>query len=181
VTQSLRQAERNTDPRRERRDVHCRSAITTPFRSGRRSQRARPVDSEQLARIHRHWIWADHAKRTFDEALGSEGWDDVDVSSGRVPWAMFLRYRFLYVVVDGFTARQILSESPLSIDVDQLREPLHNVRHAMFHVDRDHDYYDPRLTGTASESAVQVRRVQQSLGPLALDEMRRRKRPQSLA
>jgi hypothetical protein len=136
------------------------------------------VDDEQLARIHRHWIWADHAKRTFEEALTSEGSDDADNWSRRLPWAMFLWYGFLYVVLEGFTARRILSKGPLSIDVHQIREPLRNARHAMFHVDRDHDYYDPRLIGMLKESPVQVRRVHLSLGQLALDEMRRRKTPE---
>jgi hypothetical protein len=134
------------------------------------------VDDEQLGRVHLRWIWADHAKRTFEEALTSEGWDDIEVWTGRVPWAMFVWYGLLYVVVEGFTARQIiLSESPLSLDVEQIRQPLRDARDATFHVDRDHGYYDPRFVGIVSESADQVRRVHQSLGQLALDEKKRRR------
>lgn len=132
------------------------------------------VDHQQVARLHLHWIWADHARLTFGQGLETEGWTNLDGWTERVPCARFVWYGFLYVVLEGFTARRVLSRGPVVIDVDQVRESLRNARHAMFHVDRDHDCYDLRLIAVVRESADQVRRAHHSLGELAIDEMRHR-------
>jgi hypothetical protein len=131
-----------------------------------------PVDGEQLSRLHRHWIWANHSRRTFEEALRTEGWSDFEDWTARTPWSMYVWYGFLYVVLEAFTSRRILTRSPLVVDINQIREPLRNVRHAVFHADRDHDYYDPRLIAIVREGPDQVRRVHQALGQLALEEIR---------
>ena len=133
------------------------------------------VDDEQLMRLHRHWIWANYAKREFEEALSTEGWDDVTSWVARVPWAMYIWYGLLWAVIAGYTSRRIWLCGQLREDIRPLREPLRDARNATFHVERDLDYYDPRFTDIVRKDPTQIVRVHQALGQLLLDEMRRRK------
>jgi hypothetical protein len=133
------------------------------------------VDPEQLGRLHRQWIWADYAKREFDEARVTEGWDDYEDWTARVPWAMFLWHGLLYVVMAGYTARKIAIQGQLRDDIRSVREPLHDARNAMFHVEEDRDYYEDRFVGIVRRDADRIRRVHLALGQLLLDEIRRRR------
>jgi hypothetical protein len=133
------------------------------------------VEDEQLLRLHRHWIWANYAKREFEEALTAQGWPDVEDWTARVPWAMLLWYGLLYAVIAGYTSRRIRYGGELARDVRTLRQPLRDARNAMFHVERDFDYYDARFNAIVREDAAQLTRVHRALGQLVLDEMRHRR------
>ena len=132
------------------------------------------VDDEQLMRLHRHWIWANYARLEFQEALSTEGWDDVTDWAARVPWAMYMWYALLAAVIAGYTSRGIKLSGQLRDDIRPLREPLRDARNATFHVERDLDYHDPRFTDIVRQDAGQITRVHQALGQLLLDEIRRR-------
>jgi hypothetical protein len=132
------------------------------------------VDDEQLMRVHRHWIWANNARLVFENALGAEGWDDYEDFTSRVPWAMYMWYGLLSAVIAGYTSRKIPIRGLLRDDVRPLREPLRRARNAAFHVERDFDYYDKRLTDIARQHPTQIVRLHQALGQLLLDEIRRR-------
>jgi hypothetical protein len=67
------------------------------------------IPDEQLMLLHRHWIWADHARLTFEEALRTEKWDHGDIKE-RTPWAMYTWYGLLYVLIEGATQRACASE-----------------------------------------------------------------------
>jgi hypothetical protein len=133
------------------------------------------VDDEQLSRLHRHWIWANHAKRTFDSALSTDGWPDVTVWSGRAACAMFIWYGLLSALIAGLTSRRVRYRGALAKDVRTIREPLRNARNATFHIEHDVDYYEARFVRIAEQDATQIRRIHQALGQLLLDEMRRRR------
>jgi hypothetical protein len=133
------------------------------------------VDNEQLSRLHRHWIWANHAKSTFDSALTTEGWPDASVWTGRAPWAMFMWYALLSAVIAGLTSRRVRYRGALAKDVHTIREPLRNARNATFHVEHHVACYEERFTRIAEQDATQIRRIHQALGQLLLDEMRRRR------
>ena len=49
------------------------------------------IPDEELMLLHRHWIWADHARLTFEDALRTEEWDHEDIKE-RTPWAMYTWY-----------------------------------------------------------------------------------------
>ena len=133
------------------------------------------VDDEQLARLHRHWLWADHARRTFDDALSTEGWGDYESWAARLPWAMYVWYGLLSAVIEGYYSRRIPVRGKLRDDLRPMRGPLRAARNATFHVEKDFDYYDDRLIDIVRTHADQIRRVHHALGQLLLDEMRRRK------
>src|SRR5450755_1274940 len=76
----------------------------------------------------------------------------------RVPWAMFVWYGLLYAVIAGSSSRGIRYGGELAKDVRILREPLRDARNAVFHVERDVDYYDDRFPGIVRQSAVQLTR-----------------------
>ena len=82
------------------------------------------VEGHQLLRLHRHWIWANYAKREFDQALATDGWSDVERWDARAPRAMFLWYGLLYVVIAGYTSRGIRYGGVLASDVRHVREEL---------------------------------------------------------
>ncbi len=132
------------------------------------------VDDEQLMRLHRHWIWANYAKGEFEEALNTEGWDDVTSFVARVPWAMYMWYSLLWAVIAGYTKRGIRLGGQLGEDIRPLREPLRDARNATFHVEDDLDYYDSRFVDIVRQAPTQITRVHQTLGRLLLDEIRRR-------
>lgn len=131
------------------------------------------VDGEQLLRLHRHWLWADHARSDFDDSLAGEGWDPEDFASRR-HWAMYIWYSLLYAVIAGYTRRRITLRGSLKADIRSLREPMRDARNATLHVEEDREYYDGRLIEIARSDAALVRRVHHALGQLLLDEMRRR-------
>jgi hypothetical protein len=133
------------------------------------------VGDEQVWRLHRHWIWADHARREFENALSAEGWNDVTQFARRVPWAMYMWYGLLWALIEGYTSRQIKICGQLREDIRPLREPLRTARHAAFHVDRDFDYYEPRFIDIVRRDPTEIIRVHKTLGQLLLDELRRRR------
>ncbi len=109
-------------------------------------------------RLHRHSIWAT-SKRQSEEALREEGWSDVETGSpefrGRCSFgtdcctpSSLVAHR----AVSGTAANS------LTKDVRILREPLRDARNAVFHVERDVDYYDDRFPGIVRQSAVQLTR-----------------------
>jgi hypothetical protein len=126
-------------------------------------------------RLHRYWIWANYAKRTFEEALSSEGWDDYEDLTARTPWAMYLWYSTLHTVVAGFTSRSIRLAGQLRADLKQLREPLRDARNAVLHAEEDSDCFDTRLVTIVRQDATRITRVHMALGQLLLDELRRRR------
>jgi hypothetical protein len=132
------------------------------------------VDREQVLRLHRHWIWANNAKREFEAAISTEGWDDYEDFTARAPWAMYMWYGLLSAVIAGYTSRRIGFRGRLREDIRPLREPLRNARNAAFHVEQDFDYYDDRLIDIVRKDPTQINRVHQALGQLLLDEIRRR-------
>jgi hypothetical protein len=137
------------------------------------------VPTHQVGLLHRHWIWANYARRTHDAALANDDRADSLDFASRSVWAMYLWYALLYAVIKGLTDRQIKLGSPLVADLRAVREPLREARNATFHVGNKTKYWDMRLFEIARnpESAHQITRVHQALGQLLLDELRRRHAP----
>ena len=132
------------------------------------------VSDDQLALLHRHWIWADHARLTFDEALQTEHWDHEDIAA-KTPGAMYMWYGLLQVVIEGATQRRVRYGGEFLRDTRSVRRALEDSRNATFHVGSPDSYLDERLLGIVSQSPFQIYRAHQGLGQLMLDEMRRRR------
>jgi hypothetical protein len=133
------------------------------------------IPDDQLMLLHRHWIWADHARLTFEEALRTEKWDHEDIKE-RTPWAMYTWYGLLYVLIEGATQRRMRFQGELLRDVRQIRDALREARNATFHVGSPDTYVDDRLLGIVQEDATAIYRAHQGIGQLLLDEMRERTR-----
>jgi hypothetical protein len=134
------------------------------------------VEHHQVALLHRHWIWANYARRAHDDALQTEQWDDVEDFTARTPWAMYMWYGLLYAVIEGLTQRRVRLGGRLVEDLRAIREPLKHARNATFHVGDGDAYWDMRLVEIAEnpKSAHQITRAHQAIGQLLLDELRRR-------
>lgn len=86
------------------------------------------VPTRQVGLLHRHWIWANHARRTFDETLANDDREDVlDFASRRI-WAMYLWYGLIYTVIEGLTDRKVQLAGRFVHDIRAIREPLRQPR-----------------------------------------------------
>lgn len=135
------------------------------------------VPWHQVMLLHRHWIWANHARRCFEDALQNEDWNDKESFTARTPWAMYIWYGLLCALIEGVAKRKVKYGGRLARDIREIREPLREARNATFHVGGADAYWDVRLFEIATNpgSAHQIRRVHSALGQLLLNELRRRR------
>jgi len=136
------------------------------------------VPTDQVALLHRHWIWANFGQQAYEDALVNEDWNDVEDFAARTPWAMYVWYGLLYAVIEGLTDRKVGVGGRLVNDIRAIREPLRQARNATFHTGGTNAYWDMRLFEIAKhpESAFQITRAHHAIGQLLLDELRRRNR-----
>jgi hypothetical protein len=128
------------------------------------------IEDHQLALLHRHWIWANWARRCFQEELGKGEPPDAEHLHLKGPFAMYLWYALLYSVIEGFSKRRIALRGPFNRDLRVVREKLRQTRHAIFHVGNDDAYYDMRLFEVMEvpDSATIITRIHKGFGRLLL-------------
>jgi hypothetical protein len=135
------------------------------------------IEDHQVALLHRHWIWANWARRCFEEALAAGEPMDAEQLHLKGPTAMFVWYALLYSVIEGFADRQIPLRGPFNRDLRAVRERLREARHAVFHVGDDDAYYDMRLFRVMDlpNSAIIITRAHKGFGRLLLETMQARR------
>jgi hypothetical protein len=138
---------------------------------------------EDLALLHRHWIWADQMRDTLDGLIGAQ--TDA-ANSGPAMLAspdfgfMFAWYAMLSAVIEACVApaegRSVDLRGPFRSDIQELMDVLRRFRNAILHVPRAGDYVDDRLTALViiPTAAVTLRRIHFAFGRLFLDEFARR-------
>ena len=132
------------------------------------------VPTHQVALLHVRWIWANHSRWAFGDAL--DDWTDLEDFTARAPWAMYVWYGLFYAVIEGLTERKVRLGGRLAVDLRTIREPLRDARNATFHVGDSDGYWDMRLFDMAKnrDFAHQVTRAHEAIGQLLLHELRRR-------
>jgi hypothetical protein len=135
---------------------------------------------EDVALLHRHWLWANQQRDWFYELLQarSEPIDPDMYLADRDGGSMVVWYALLWSVIEGFQERRIDLRDPLGRDIEAIANPLKQCRNAVLHVPKTGEYHDPRiLTLLGQPDAVRLLTlVHRSLGRMLLQEMRRRRR-----
>lgn len=140
----------------------------------------RVISDEDLALLHRHWIWANQQREAFDAELNSRfGERDGAAIEGRDFGFMFAWYGMLWAVIEALTepkeGRSVELRGHLSRDIERVRKALKRCRNAVLHVSRTGKYFDDRLSDLMSpENAITLRRIHGGLGRIFLEEFRRR-------
>ena len=134
------------------------------------------LDGHQVALLHRHWLWADYARRRFERAFASRDqsvppWDGLYLE-----WAcaMYTWHSLLWSVIEGVRQRRVAFGSPLARDIRLVADALRDGRNATFHVGAETGYFDERLFRVMeSPNSVQViHRVHRGLERLVGEELR---------
>lgn len=134
------------------------------------------LPTHQIGLLHRHWLWADHARLTFEDAVRSDTRTDAMDFASRRNWATYVWYGLLYALIEGLTERKVRCGGELARDVRAIREPLRQARNATFHVGGEDSYWDMRLFEISAipASAHQITRAHLATGQLLVDELRSR-------
>jgi hypothetical protein len=139
--------------------------------------------AEEFALLHRHWMLANQVREAFDGALMSSHQampEGPQMLARREFGFMFLWYALLWAVlealIDPKERRTVELRGQLGRDVAAMTDTLRRFRNAVFHVPRDNDYVDQRLTDLVSQpgSAHVLRRISTGLGRMFLEELARR-------
>ena len=106
---------------------------------------------------------------------------DFDYYVSRLPWAQYMWYGLLFVLMEGLTQRRVQYRGVLATEIREIRLALEAARNATFHVGREDSYWDARLTqimsgGEAGPGSL-VDRVHDGLGQLLSVELLRRLGP----
>jgi hypothetical protein len=144
----------------------------------------RNLPPEEMALLHRHWMWANQMREAFDRTLTD---DPEPVSDGPAMLAtrgfgfMLVWYALLWAVieasVDPKEGRNLDFRGGFRHDIDTMAGTLRGLRNAVLHVPRTNEYVDERLTALIlqPDSALAIRRISLGFGRLFLEEFRRRR------
>lgn len=133
---------------------------------------------EDLLLVHRHWIWANQQRESFDQLLSERQWrTDAIKFPDKIGGSMVVWYGLLWAVIEALKDRRIELRDPLGTDVSELADILRNCRNAVLHVPRSGDYYDRRILSLFDhpDSARLIRTVHSACGRLLLQELQRRR------
>lgn len=145
--------------------------------TGHRPLRGLPM--EDLALLHRHWMWANQLREAFDRTLSDASEripDNVAMLASRSFGLMFVWYALLWTVVeaciDPKEKRALDIRGRFRADIDGVSDTLRPFRNAILPVPRAGEYIDKRLEDlvTQSDSATTLRRISIGFGRLFLDE-----------
>jgi len=142
----------------------------------------RDLEGEDLALIHRHWMWANQMREALDQAILQS--PELEPSEAMLATRgfgfMFVWYAMLWAVIeaclDPNEGRNIDLRGPFRADIDEVTHTLRRFRNAILHIPRAGQYIDARLNALVRqpESAVLLRRIHGGFGRLFLEEFRRR-------
>lgn len=148
---------------------------------GHHPLRDRPA--EDLALLHRHWMWANQQREVFDSDLLKA---PDDHSAGLAMLAtrgfgfLFTWYALLWVVIeaciDPKEGRNVEIRGEFRRDIDEMSDVLRRFRNAILHVPRAGGYIDQRLVALVSQpdSAATLRRIHAGFALMFLEEYARR-------
>jgi hypothetical protein len=135
------------------------------------------LDINQVVLLHRHWMWANHQRRRFEELLPTAPRATLDEAFliSEAYAAMYLWYGPLWVVIEGFQNRKIDLRGRLRGDIDCLGPTMKRCRNATFHVPRRND--DARLWGLMEipDSVPTIARISTGFGRLFIENGRARR------
>lgn len=141
--------------------------------------------ASDLLLLHRHWMWANQQRETFDRYLDTTP-DDL-AKMGVAMFAtkqfgfMFAWYGMLWAVIeaciDPKEGRRIEIRGQFRADIERVTPVLRPFRNAILHVPRHGRLFDERMVGLASQedSAATLRRVSTGFGRMFLEEYQRRR------
>jgi hypothetical protein len=136
------------------------------------------IGAEELALLHRHWMWANVQRERFDELLADDSEEaSFETLATRSAGHMLLWYALLRSVIEGLVEdRGVVLGGTFGSDIASLGDDLRRARNAILHVPESGSYYDPRLVRFISraDSVDLVRRVHRGLGRLLIGELRQR-------
>jgi len=142
------------------------------------------LGAEDLALVHRQWMWSNQMRESLDQALVESNPTGPAMLATRSFGFMFLWYALLWTVIEALIdpneGRNIDLRGRFRADIDSLSDTLRKFRNAVFHVPRAGDYVDARLEGlmTHRRSALTLRRIALGLGRLFIEEFVRRQATQ---
>lgn len=142
------------------------------------------IPHEDLLLLHRHWMWANQQRETFERLLGEQA-EEIPLNgvaglATKQFGFMFFWYSLLWAVIeaciDPKEGRNVDLLGPFRADIDQLAPTLRVCRNAILHVPRRGALLDARIIALVSKpgSAPLIRRVSRGFGRLFLAEFRRR-------
>jgi hypothetical protein len=143
----------------------------------------RDISEQRLLILHRHWLWADHARRWLltsmearVDATGFTNPGETRDMAGEDDAAMLVWYGLLHALIEAVTADRVVTADPLRSDLRVIREPLRESRHSVFHVPDAYwdDGYVPLLV---PQTVNPLHRAHGGLGTLLREEMRVRREP----
>jgi hypothetical protein len=143
----------------------------------------RALAPNELALLHRHWMWANQVREAFDATLSDPSdrvLDSPAMLASRTFGLLFVWYALLYVVVEASVdpkeLRNLDIRGRFRADIDSVCGVLRQCRNAVLHVPRSGEYIDPRLESLVAQpdSAVTLRRVSIAFGRLFFDEFAHR-------
>lgn len=138
------------------------------------------LDNEDLALIHRHWMWGNQQRAEFDRRIaeGTQAPETGEPLAGELAGFMLAWYGLLWSVVECLTVdRSIEFLDPLAADIESMSDLLRRCRNSVMHVPKDGSYYDDRITAMLEHEGApeKIRLIHASLGQLLVREMRRRR------
>jgi hypothetical protein len=136
------------------------------------------LGQEDFMLLHRHWIWANQQRLSFDQAL-TQCDERIDEGFLAKPMAgsMLIWYGLLWAVIEAMQDREIDLRDPLDADVREIGCLLRKCRNAVLHVPRSGEYVDQRILDLMAhpESPHLLRTVHRAFGRMFLEELERRK------
>lgn len=136
------------------------------------------LEGEDLALIHRHWMWGNQQRAEFDlRNTGVQGLETREPLASELAGFMLVWYGMLWSVVECLTVeRSIEFSDPLESDINSMSDLLRRCRNSVMHVPENGLYYDERIVGLVEHegAAEKIRSIHTTLGQLLVREMRRR-------
>jgi hypothetical protein len=138
------------------------------------------VAAEDLALLHRHYMWANQQREAFFKLLENPSPDTLTpgplMMATREMGFMFVWYGLLWSVLEGLRARKVDIRGPLLEDIDGMADRLRRCRNAVMHVPDSGQLLDPRIEDlvTPPESAIAIRRIHRGVSRLFIEEIKRR-------
>jgi hypothetical protein len=128
--------------------------------------------------LHRHWLWADHARRWFENELPNRDATAASEVQLAEEWvcAMYVWYGLLWALIEGIRVRRIRLGPPMSTDIRRIAEPLRESRNASFHIGRHDTSWDLRFFAVMEDpsSAETILRVHKGFARLFFEEAQAR-------
>jgi hypothetical protein len=140
----------------------------------------RDVAAEDLALLHRHYMWANQQREAFFKLLEHPSFDALTpgplMMATREMGFMFVWYGLLWSVLEAVADRKLDVRGPFLEDVNRMTDLLRRCRNAVMHVPAEGRLLDRRIDELVTEpdSAVVIRRIHSGVGRLFFEELKRR-------